>query len=288
MGLHSEAGIDFGAALEIRPKSVEALVNRGLARKEIGRFELAEADLTAALELEPTWSRVYFIRSRVRKLLGDKAGATADVERGLELPPQSEKDWIARGMVVLKSDPDAAYECFERALQLNPLSRSALRNMAHVVSENRRDTVAAMKMLDRIVEISPGELDDVVSRAVLNARSGNWSEATTEIERVLAIRRDGKTVFQAACVYALLAGNEIEGFDQNQQDAAAARAIALVGEAITRDPNWLNIAKADRDLASIRDKKEFQSITRAAYTLQRAVRAANDNAKLQSGDDAND
>ena len=147
--------------------------------------------------------------------------------------------------------------------------------MAHVISEHRRETDAALEMLDRVVEISPGYLDDVVSRAVLNARIGNEVEATREIERVLAQRRDGKTVIQAACVYALLAAEKNdEGNDNAKRASYEKRAIALVGEAITIDAKWLSVITRDPDLASIRHNRDFKSIVTAAARLQRAVRNA--------------
>lgn len=288
MGLHSAAETDFTSALVIRPSSVEALINRGLARQKNGQLELAEADLTSAIRIEASWPRVYLIRSRVRAKLRDEAGAKTDLEHGLTLPPLSEKDWIARGIALLATDSDAAFTCFEQALQLNPLSRSALRNMAHVISEHRRESEAAMEMLDRIVEISPGHLDDVVSRAVLNARLGRWNDATTEIERVLNVRRDGKTVFQAACVYALLAEGDNGGSAHVDHEAAANRAIALVAESVSSDPRWLKVAIKDPDLATIRGKKEFRAIVLAAMKLQRAVREAQENASTTSIENADE
>ena len=216
-----------------------------IGSQRTGDFKHAEDDLSAAIKMEPEWPRTYFIRTGVRKWLKDTAGADADLAKGIELPPQTEKDWIARGIALLKSDPDAAYISFEQALRINPLSRSALRNMAHVISEHRRDTDEALKMLDRVVEISPGYLDDVVSRAVLNARAGKSNEAIAEIERVLAKRRDGKTVIQAACVYALVAAEkDSKGNEVSEDSIYVKRAIALVGEAITMEAGWLNVAGA--------------------------------------------
>ena len=281
-GQFSEAAADFLAASELRPTSVEALINLGLAYKGQGDFESATNVLTDAIAREPDWPRPYFIRSRVRKSQKNHAGSKADLARGLELPPRTEKDWIARGIALLKSDPDAAYASFEQALQINPSSRSALRNMAHVISEHRRDTEEALSMLDRVVEISPGYLDDVISRAVLHARSGKTTEAIAEMERVLTQRRDGKTVIQAACVYALVgAENDGDGNAKTIKSHYRRRAISLVGEAITMDGRWLSVAARDPDLASIRGDREFKSIVSSALKLQRAVRQANQTTEAQ-------
>ena len=147
--------------------------------------------------------------------------------------------------------------------------------MAHVISEHHRDNDAAIGMLDRIVEISPGYADDVVSRAVLHARMGKTSEAIDSIERVLATRRDGKTVIQAACVYALSAADwKRKGNDSSEIDRWINRSVSLVGEAITIDRRWLNVAAKDPDLSAIRPNRNYKSIVAAATRLQRALQKA--------------
>ncbi|MCA9215472.1 MAG: protein kinase [Planctomycetales bacterium] len=272
---------DFDRAVELQPMSPECLINRSLAYKGIKEYKAAERDLTKAIEIEPDWSRVYFMRARVRKLLENTKGESEDIAKGFATPPQTERDWIARGIALLqngpnrKSDPDGAIHAFEEALRLNPFSRSALRNIGHVISEHRHNNDAALEMLDRVVQISPGYTDDVVSRAVLHARMGKSQSAIDAIEEVLSNRRDGKTVIQAACVYALVAAEkQREGNDTEETERLINRSVSLVGEAITMDGRWLSVAANDPDLAAIRNNRNYKSIVATAGRFQRAVQNA--------------
>ena len=56
---------DLDTVLQREPDCLSALVNRAIARENLGERELAVQDLTRALESGCTATRVYFLRSRL-------------------------------------------------------------------------------------------------------------------------------------------------------------------------------------------------------------------------------
>src|SRR5262249_47944039 len=142
---YSAALADFDHGVAQRPELPEPYLNRALARQGLGQFKSAIEDLTTALEKPNAPTRIYFMRARVRARAGDRAGADQDRAEGLRATPADEKSWIARGLARLANDAQGALADFEEALVLNPRSRSALQNKAHVLAEklNRHDEAVA-------------------------------------------------------------------------------------------------------------------------------------------------
>jgi tetratricopeptide (TPR) repeat protein len=124
-----EEAIDaYSEALKIRSKSEEAWLNRGIARRNLGRKtgrrELlveAEEDMTRALEIEPDLAEGYASRAVTRIMLGNRSGALEDCERTIKLAPSSAKGYRMRGLVHLSSrDFEAAIKDLSRAIELDP------------------------------------------------------------------------------------------------------------------------------------------------------------------------
>jgi tetratricopeptide (TPR) repeat protein len=179
-------------------------------------------------------------------------------------PPTDPVSCLVRGNAVLRHDPDEALVWYRRALQLDPASRMALRNLAHVLAERQGDTAAAIRVVDRLVEQFGHRPEDLVSRGVLHARAGDRQAALADAQSALAGRQDGKLLFQVACIHALCAG-------QNPEDAE--QAIQLVGQAIVKDPRWLQVAMRDPDLVSLRNQEKFRELIRAAATMQHVIKS---------------
>ncbi len=149
---------DFDAAARLRPAATDAYVNRALARQGLQDYAGAIADLTRALEGGAPQTRIYFIRARVHTLMKNPEATQADMTSGLKLVPTDEQSWVARGLARVDTDPEAALADFEKALELNPTSRAALQNKAHVLAEKLGRTADAASVLDRVIELYPDYL----------------------------------------------------------------------------------------------------------------------------------
>jgi tetratricopeptide (TPR) repeat protein len=264
---YSEAIEDFTHLLQKGPARFEVLFNRATAWHALGKNAEAERDLAAAVVIRPDQPRAFFMLARVRRSLGQSDAAEADLRRGFELRPKSVDDWLARGHARLDVDPDGALSDFRQALRLDPRSRSAMRNIAHVLADVKERPDDALRMIDQILELSTQDADDLISRAVLHARQGHAERARADAARALALRRDGKILFQASCVHALLCANHPD--DKGP-------AISLLAEAISQDGRWLNLAMTDPDLSRLRETNEFRLLARSAMAVRRAARMNDD------------
>jgi serine/threonine protein kinase/Tfp pilus assembly protein PilF len=255
---YPQARADFDQTLVLQPEYVEAFLNRALVRQTQKDYAGAVDDLSAALKLGAAPTRVYFLRARARELAGDAAGAKQDFAEGLQRRPADEKSWIARGLARLGSAPEKALEDFDQALKLNPRSRAALRNKAHVLAEKLdrpRDSIAA---LDLVVQHYPDFATARSERGVMHARLGDRSKALADAQD--ALKRDGRPPlrYQVACIYALTSRTHAE--DRGP-------ALKLLRDAL-RQGYGSTLLAGDKDLDPLRSTPEFQRLAQAVAVLQ--------------------
>jgi serine/threonine protein kinase/Tfp pilus assembly protein PilF len=254
---YPQARADFDQALALQPEFVEAYVNRALVRQSQADHAGAVEDFSAALDMGGAPTRVYFLRAWARDQAGDAAGAEADRAEGLRREPADERSWIARGLAWLRLQPEQALADFEQALALNPRSRAALRNKAHVCAGHLRRPEDAVAALDLVIKHYPDFATGRAERGVMHARLGRRSAALEDAREALA--RDGSPAlrYQVACIYALTART-------NAEDRAPA--LALLREALRRGYGGTLLA-ADGDLDPLRTLPEFKRLSEAAAVL---------------------
>jgi len=248
-------------ALASQAMITQALFNRAVARQRQGRWQEAVDDLTRAIDLGATETRIYFVRARLLDRLGQRQRAEADRRQGLTLMPTDEKSWIARGMARLRHDPQAALDDFRHALKLNPRSAVAMRNVAYVLAQRLHDDQQALAVLDDLAAVDPDDATVVAGQGVLAARIGQPDVALASADKALAIHRDDKTLYQIACLYALLAKADAGNAKYGR------RAVTLLAEAVRQKPRWAKVAVNDPDLLAIRKLADFRTLTSAAIKL---------------------
>jgi tetratricopeptide (TPR) repeat protein len=257
---HDQAFADFDKVVELKPDLTDAYVNRALAREGLKEYDAAIRDLTDALERGASQTRLYFNRARLREKVGDAEGARRDFEEGMRLEPGDEKSWNSRGVARLGRDPRAALDDFEQALRLNPLSRPALENKAHVLAEKLGRTEEAVRVLDQLVALFPEAAAPRRGRGVLHARLGRRDAALKDAEESLRYDTSPPQLYQVACVYALTS---------RLQPEDRPRAFQLLSSALRRGFGHTMI-ETDTDLDPLRKQPEFVRLVEAA----RALRAA--------------
>lgn len=255
---HSQAAKDFDRTLDLKPGLADAHINRALARQGLKQYADAERDLSRALELGTPLTRVHFMRARVRDLAGDRAGAEQDRAEGLRREPADEKSWIARGVARIHQDAAAAALAdFEHALRLNPRSRAALQNVAHVLAERLNRTQDAVEILERTAGYYPDSAAVVAARGVLRARLGDRRAAHVDAEEALRLDSQPATLYQVAGIYALTAKQEPE--DRRE-------AFRLLTSALRKGYGF-ELLDQDHDLDPLRESEEFRRLVQAARAL---------------------
>jgi len=264
----AQARSDFDEAIRLQPDYGEAYVNRGLVRQTQKDHQGAAADFTKALELEAAPTRVYFMRSRARNLAGDKAGADEDFAEGMRREPADDKSWIARGLARLERAPKQAPQReqafaqaladFDEALKLNPRSRAALRNKAHVFAEKLDRPEDAIAALDRVVQHHPDFPTAYAERGVMHARLGNRDLALADAQAALERDNSPPLRYQTACIYALTARTHPKDREP---------ALRLLRDAL-RLGYGAGFLADDKDLDAIRTHPEFRRLQDAVTALQ--------------------
>jgi tetratricopeptide (TPR) repeat protein len=249
---------DFDHFLLLRPDVPEGYYNRALAKYYLGDWGGAQADLARLLEEGSPPLRAYFLRAKVRDKAGDVAGAQQDRAEGLRREPADEKDWVARGVVRMAFDPEAALTDFRKALELNPRSRTALLNLAHDLAERLGRTADAVPALDQLVSLYPDYVHARASRGVYFARLGQRDAALRDAKECLQRDTWPSTLYQVAGIYALNAR-------QHRDDRH--EAFRLLSSALRKGYGFELLAQ-DRDLDPIRDDPEFHKLVEAARILR--------------------
>jgi tetratricopeptide (TPR) repeat protein len=255
---YTEAVAEFTEALRLRPDYLPAYIDRALARLALHQYKEAEADLTHALDAGAPATRLLFLRARARQLAGDTKGAAADQAEALRRRPDDELGWIARGVARLTTEPERALTDFEEALKINPNSRDALQDKAHVLSERLGRVREAVAVLDRAVDLYPDDVQVRAGRGVLLARLGQRQAALRDAEEV--VRRDDRpfTLYQVAGIYAQTS---------RQQAGDRPEALRLLAKAL-HGRTGLDLLDGDPDLDPVRSLPEFERIVKAARTLR--------------------
>ncbi len=250
MGDDMGAERDFTLALERDPMFAPAFVNRSIARRRLGKQRAAIDDLNEALSAGATQTRIYFMRSEIWKELGNQQQAQEDYREGLQRNPQDPQSFVRRGLAWLPIKPERAVEDFRAALEIAPASSSAARNLAYVLVEVQGDVEAGLHVLDRYLTRCPNDDRNRMSRAVLLARLGR-EQAEQDIREVLSKSNDAKTLYQAACAYALLARPKSDASATPDQQRYLSIAKQRFRQAVLQDPHWLSYAQHDPDAAAI-------------------------------------
>jgi serine/threonine protein kinase/tetratricopeptide (TPR) repeat protein len=259
---HELAEIEFALALKIDPHHGDSYRNRAVARlyQKKPKLEEAEADLTAALDANASALQVYQLRAQVRERLGRHRDAEKDRAAAGEYEPRSEGDFLTRGHTRLPADPAGALADFEAAARFNPTSLGPLQNQAHVHAQYLHDVEKSLDVIGRAVELAPEYAPARAGRAILLARMGKREEAHKDAETVLALTADPALCYQLAGVYARTSTTHA---------ADADRALDLLRQAVRDGFREHRTLDADPDLAPIRNRPEFTTLSDALRDLTR-------------------
>ena len=133
------AKADFDAALALKPKDVEILIDRAEASALDKKFFDAIDDLNRVLDVSPKRVDALIYRASAYRQLGSLDLALDDATRALTLDPNALAGLLERGNIRrLKGDPDGAKRDWQRILQLDaksPEAKAARDNLARLAAQ---------------------------------------------------------------------------------------------------------------------------------------------------------
>lgn len=100
---------------------VGALINRGVAFRNIREFERAVVDYTAALKLAPSDAMIYANRANARREMGELKNALTDANLAIKLDGERAASFYTRGAVLEAAGQlDSARKDYVMAAKLAP------------------------------------------------------------------------------------------------------------------------------------------------------------------------
>ncbi|MCC6510868.1 MAG: protein kinase [Pirellulaceae bacterium] len=249
---YASAQADLTHAIEVSDEKSAHLAQRALVLERTKEYQAALDDINQALSHNRNSNRLLLIRSRLLRRLGESDQAQLDLQQALSQQPTSADDWVARGLARATNEPDQALADLQAALALEPNSPAVLQNIAYVQSELLHDDPAAVKSLDKILEMRRDHEAARGGRCVLVARAGDAEAAIADIEylRETFDKPLPVTIYQMGCAHALLA---------KTRPASRQAAIRLLLRALQQGYGSDLIAD-DPDLDALRNEKRFKDL----------------------------
>jgi tetratricopeptide (TPR) repeat protein len=133
-----------GAAVALKPKDPELLIDRAEAAAAVGYFDKAIADLDVVLKADPNRVDALIYRASANRALDRLDPALADVEQALAQAPNSASALLERGNIRrLKGDSEGARQDWQRVGQLAPgssVDMAARANLEHLNANTSQET----------------------------------------------------------------------------------------------------------------------------------------------------
>ncbi|MCI0340499.1 MAG: tetratricopeptide repeat protein [Planctomycetales bacterium] len=204
LGKWDAAVEEFSTALEIRPGDPAALAGRGEARRAAGRPSEAVADFDAALAADPDRRDALLGRAQCREALGDAAGAREDLDRAVRAhPADPEALWLRGNLRAAGGEHAGAVSDYTGALARNPALPGAHFNRANSRAA-LGEVEGALADYAEALRLRPDDVGALVNRGNLRAGSGDAAGAEADLRAALRLRPDLPEPH--ACLAGLLAG----------------------------------------------------------------------------------
>jgi tetratricopeptide (TPR) repeat protein len=145
----------IGKAIDVDPRNAAAYFNRGIAFKQLAKFEAALASYDGAIAIKSDYTDAHFNRGNVLRVLERFEQALASYEQAIALKPDHVEAYLNRSNVLVELRQfDAAFDGYDRTLVLKPdyaeayLSRgNLLRYLEHFEE--------ALASYDRAIALKP-------------------------------------------------------------------------------------------------------------------------------------
>jgi tetratricopeptide (TPR) repeat protein len=177
---------DYDKAVQLDPRSIEALYRRALARQTKRMWDGAMADYNALLTLDPDNAEAFSNRGYVKQARGDVDGAFADYAEALLRDPKMAIAYYNIGLIkVQRGDIDGGIDAFNRALDLDPKLTLAYYNRGNAKStEGNFD--GAIADYTQTIALDPGIAMAYFCRGYARQSKGDAEGATGDYSQAIA------------------------------------------------------------------------------------------------------
>ncbi|MGQ0531456.1 MAG: tetratricopeptide repeat protein [Caulobacteraceae bacterium] len=178
---------DYGAALELDQTNASALLGRSRILINSGQLDAAQPLLQRALNIDQS-SSANEMMGQISLRRGQFAEAINYFNAALEHEPRSAAALAARARAKQRSgDLEGATQDFDRAIQLDGNLADARAGRCWLDLNQNRELARARSDAEAAVAADPSYIEGQLCRGVLQLREGQWADARTSFEAVLAI-----------------------------------------------------------------------------------------------------
>ena len=207
-------------AQRLAPDLAEAHASRALAHSLCGEIARAEREFDAAVQLEPCLFEAWYFYGRMRLHQGNFAAAAQMFERASNCRPDDYQTPLLLRQIYL-----------------------ALGRDADAADVARR----GLELAERALRMNPDDVRALYLSCGALLELGRPEDARANAERALSIAPDdGGVLYNLACFYALAGEPD--------------RALGYLEQAAIPAPQFLEWARTDPDLASLRDHQRFEQL----------------------------
>ncbi|MFB2973724.1 tetratricopeptide repeat protein [Aerosakkonema sp. BLCC-F183] len=182
--------ISYDKAVSLNPNYHDAWFNRGIALKDLGRYEEAILSYDRALDIQPNSHENWMNRGAALRSLGRLEEAIVSYEQALQLNPDQYQSWYNRGIALLNLGRiEEAIFSYDRAIEIKPNFHQAWNNRGNALLNLERFEEALFSY-DKALEIKPDKAESWNNRGTALFNLGRFDEAILSYEKALSIQPD--------------------------------------------------------------------------------------------------
>jgi tetratricopeptide (TPR) repeat protein len=182
----ADALASYDAALAIRPHDANALNNRGLALKTLGRLDEAVASYDSALAVQPDFAEALINRGNALVLTKRFEEALASYDKALAIRLDNATLLNNHGTILNALGRfDEAVASYDKALAIRPDFVEALNNRGVALTSLRRfeDVLANCK---QSLAAHPGNVQALATQGIVLCELGRFEDAVASYDEALA------------------------------------------------------------------------------------------------------
>jgi predicted O-linked N-acetylglucosamine transferase (SPINDLY family) len=203
MNRHEDALASFDQALKHKGRFAEALNNRGSVLIALERSAEALDNFKRAIAIKPDYAEAFYNQGNAFKALDRHADALTSYDRAIALRPSYAKPHCNRGSILdILGQPTDALACYDRALAIQPDFAEAMLNRCGALRKLQR-IEETLQGLDRLLATHPAYAEAHYMRGMLMADFNRTADALASYERAVSLKPDYSKARWGSCMAAL-------------------------------------------------------------------------------------
>ena len=195
MNCYEQALQDFNRAIELNLKDDRVIAQRGLNYRYMGRYEEALQDFNRAIELNPRNGWAITCRGRTYSLIEQYEEALQDFNRAIEIDPRYNYNWAIaeRGATYrIMERYEEALQDFNRAIEIDPKDAWAIaqRGVVYTYMERYEE---ALKDFNHVIEMNPKNDWSLYLRALNYFVRNQADSAKADLNKAIQIAQQEQT-----------------------------------------------------------------------------------------------